>query len=152
MDLFDLGRLSPAHWFTSATEPIQHPAYAVLAGMLVLGLVGAIYLRIASEQMFHGHRFKQRQVARGATASIWLCAAGLVVLLFRWQPVPFLSMRVWFYLWWLAAVALVAYAVYFYRRVYPERLSAYEDAERRRRYLPRPSATARPRQKARRRR
>jgi hypothetical protein len=152
MDLFDLGRLSPAHWFASATEPIQHPAYAVLAGLLVLGLVAAIYLRITSEHMFDGHRFKQRQVARGATAVIWVCAAGLLVLLFRWQPVPMLSMRVWFYLWWIGAAVLVAYGVYFYRRVYPERLSAYEDAERRRRYLPRPSSAARPRQKARRRR
>jgi fatty acid desaturase len=152
MDLLDWGRLSPSHWLADATDPISHPAYLVLAAILTLGLVGGIYLKLTAETMFGGHRFKQRQIARLATLIVALTAAGLTILLFRWQPVPLLSKRLWFYLWWVAVVAAVVYVAYHYRRLYPDRLALYEDSERRRRYLPRPGAAIRTRRRSRRRR
>ncbi len=152
MDLFDWTRLSPSHWLADATEPIDHPVYIVLAAVLTLGLVAAIYVRLMADGMFDGHRYKQRLARRLANWAIGLCASGLVILLFRRQPVPLLSKRLWFYLWWVAVVAGAVYVVYFYRQRYPERLAAYEEQERRRRYLPRAgSGAARGRRRARRR-
>lgn len=152
MDLLDWGRLSPDHWFADATDPINHPAYVVLAVLMTVGLIAGIYLRLTADTMFGGHRFKQRQLGRLANVVIVLSAAGLTILLFRWQPVPFLSKRLWLYLWWLAVPATAIYAVYHYRRRYPDQLAVYEDAERRRRYLPRPGASVRARRRARRKR
>ena len=153
MDLFDPTRLSPSHWFADVTEPIDSPVYVVLAVVLTIGLVGAIYLRLMADGMFDGHRYKQRLARRLSNWAIGLCAAGLTILLFRWQPVPVLSKRLWLYLWWLVIVAGAVYVVYFYRRLYPEHLATFEENERRRRYLPRAgAATPRGRRKVRRRR
>jgi hypothetical protein len=137
MDLIDWGWLSPSAWFADATEPIEHPLYVVLAVVLTLAMVAALYVRLMAHGMFGGHRFKQRQAIRLAYLVVWLAAIGLIVLLFRWQPVPLLSKRVWLLLWWLAVLASAGYGVYFYRRLYPGRLAAFENNERRRRYLPR---------------
>lgn len=152
MNPFDPRRLSPAYWFVDATEPIEHPAYLALAVLLMVGLVASVYVRIMADQMFDGKRYQQRQAARMAGVALFVCVAGLVVLLFRWQPVPFLSKRIWLYLWLMAAVAAMAYGLYFYRRVYPVRLREYLEEDRRRRYLPRPGATVRLRRRKGRRR
>ncbi|HYU21481.1 MAG TPA: hypothetical protein VEQ11_22580 [Chloroflexota bacterium] len=153
MDLLDPSRLSPGHWLADASEPISHPLYAILAALLTLGLIGGIYVRLAVGEMFGGHRFKQRQAARLANAGIALCLLGVAILLFRWQPVPVLSKRIWLLLWSAGTAALVAYSSFYYLRMYPRRLVAYEETERRRRYLPRPAAAAtKPRRRSRRRR
>ncbi len=151
MDLSDWLRLGPGHWFADATEPIDHPLYVFLAAALAGTLVGSLYVRLAVHTMFGGHRFKQRLAARAAIYAAWLAVVGLVIMLFRWQPVPFLSKRIWLYLWFLFALGLLGYAAYYSRRVYPERLSAHDERGRRRRYLPRGSpGGARARRRARR--
>ena len=153
MDLLDLSWLSPSYWLADAREPISHPFYAVLAVLLALGLGAAVYVRLAADTMFGGHRLKQRQARMLATPAIWLCATGLILLLFRWQPVPLLSKPLWWYLWCLAFVAAMTYAGYFYRRLYPQRLADHEQSERVRRYLPRAvTGPAKARRKSRRRR
>jgi hypothetical protein len=153
MDLLDLSWLSPSYWLADAREPISHPVYAVLAVLLALGLGAAVYVRLAVDAMFAGHRLKQRHARMLTTPAIWLCATGLVLLLFRWQPVPLLSKPLWWYLWCLAFIAAVAYAGYFYRRLYPQRLAEHEHSERVRRYLPRAvTGPAKARRKTRRRR
>ncbi len=126
MDLLDPSRLSPGHWLADASEPISHPLYAILAALLTLGLIVGIYVRLAVGEMFGGHRFKQRQAA---------------------------SKRIWLLLWSAGTAALVAYSSFYYLRMYPRRLVAYGETERRRRYLPRPAAAAtKPRRRSRRRR
>jgi hypothetical protein len=55
-------------------------------------------------------------LCRAATIGGFLAAIGLVILLFRWQPVPFLSKRLWFHLWCVGAIAAVAWALVTARR------------------------------------
>jgi hypothetical protein len=82
-----------------------------------------------------------------------LAAIGLLLLLFRWQLVPFLSKRLWMILWGVAVVALPIYAYLYWKRRYPLLMTAWEDSERRRRYMPKPaSGSGRSRRRGRRRR
>lgn len=149
----DWSWLSPGYWLSDATEPLDGTLAIVLGVMLTLGMAAGLYLRLSSGTMFGGHRFKQRQARGLANPAIGLCAAGLVILLFRWQLVPLLSNRIWLMLWWLAVLGGTGYVVWFYRRRYPARLAAYEQDERRRRYLPRAAVVpARARRKPRRKR
>jgi hypothetical protein len=141
MSSLDWSWLSPSGWLADPTEPINHPVYVVLAGVLALALVAAIYIRIDPERVAGPRRFTQRLAQRWATWAVWLCLAGLTILLFRWQPVPLLSKPLWGLAWWLSLLAALAYLVYFYRRRYPAQLAALEESERIRRYLPRPPGT-----------
>ena len=138
MDPLDWLWRGPSYWFGDATEPIDHPIYVVLALVLAVALIGGIATRLAVHRLFGGHRFKQRRAARAASYAVALAAVGLVILLFRWQPVPLLSKPIWFFLWALAALGGLGYGLYYYRRVYPRRLFEYDENARRRRYIPRP--------------
>lgn len=152
MSSLDWTWLSPTEWLADAREPTDHPGYVVLAGLLALVLVAAIYIRIDPERVAGPRRIAQRLARRWATWAVWLCLAGLAILLFRWQPVPVLSKPIWGLAWWLSLLATGGYLVYFYRRRYPAQRAAYEESERIRRYLPRPQGAASGRRKSRRRR
>lgn len=145
MDAFDWSRLSPIRWFSDVREPIDHPAYLLLAIVLAVGFFVSVYVWLAVGTMFDGHRLKQRLTRRLAVTAAWLCAVGLVILLFRWQPMPLLSKRIWFYAWAATALGLCVYAAYFARRRYPTLLASYEDGERKRRYFRRGSGRGRTR-------
>ena len=139
MSPFDWTPVGPTERFVDAGQPIDDPLYLVLAVLMALALVGGIVTRLTARGRFDGHRFKQRLAVGAATYASWLAAAGLVILLFRWQAVPLLSKPIWWYLWVLTAVGLIAYAAYYYYRLYPPRLLAYDESARRKRYLPRRS-------------
>jgi hypothetical protein len=118
-------RLLPGHWWTDPNESIGGLPYPA----------------------------HQRLIARAAKWTLGLASTGLLLLLFRWQLVPFLSKRLWLYLWCLAIIGVIAYAVQYWRRSYPRDLADWEDAERRRRYLPKPGqGGSRSRRRSRRRR
>jgi hypothetical protein len=145
--------LSPSHWWTDPTEPLDSPVYLGIAIVLGLVLVAAAFAWIAAPRYFAEHRFRQRQVTRLATIVFSFAAVGLLLLLFRWGQVPFFSKRLWLYLWLLSALGTAIYVGYYLKKVYPRRLATWLDAERRRRYLPKPgSGQQRPRRRARRRR
>jgi formate hydrogenlyase subunit 3/multisubunit Na+/H+ antiporter MnhD subunit len=148
---FDWSRFSPTHWFADVREPIDHPAYAVLAAMLVVALFVSIFMLVISRDTMGGHRAKQRQLRRVATAVAWLAGIGLVILFFRWQPVPVFSKRIWFYSWIMAALGTAGFFAHDYRKRYPARLAAFEADQRRRQYMPKPARKAE-RSKSRRRR
>jgi|RhiMethySRZTD1v2_1073278.scaffolds.fasta_scaffold576295_2 hypothetical protein len=148
-----LERLSPSYWWADPNEPLSNPIYLVLAILLAIALVAAAFAWIAAPRVFADNRFRQRLITRIAVIVFSFAAVGLLLLLFRWQAVPFFSKRLWFVIWWVAAIGSAVYLVYYQRRIYPVRLAAWEDAERRRRYMPRPGSSARrPRRRSRRQR
>ena len=116
MGPFDWRRFSPAHWFADAPEPIDHPAYAVLAVAQTLAFAVAVFAHLVADPLLADRPAARRALFRAATVVGFLAAVGLVLLLFRWQPVPFLSKRLWLYLWWVGVVVSVARAYVAARR------------------------------------
>jgi hypothetical protein len=148
-----LQRLSPAYWWTDPTSTIEGPLVQAFAIILGTVFVLAVMAWVLAPRLAPGHRLHQRLIARAAKWALALAAIGLLLLLLRWQLVPFFSKRLWMILWFAAVVASLAYAVSFRRRRYPELLAEWEASERRRRYLPKPGhGAARSRRRSRRRR
>jgi hypothetical protein len=146
-------RLSPSHWWVDPVDPLSNPIYLVMAGALAIALVAGAFMWIAAPRLYADNRFRQRLVTRLAITVFVFSIVGLLLLLFRWQAVPFFSKRLWLYLWWAAAIGTAAYFAYYLKREYPQRLAAWEDAERRRRYMPKPgSSSQRSRRRSRRKR
>jgi drug/metabolite transporter (DMT)-like permease len=131
---------SPADLFTSGSGSLDNPAYLAMAIVFGIALLVAAFAWIAAPRLFADHRFRQRVVTRLAITLFTFAAVGLLLLLFRWQGVPLLSWRIWLVVWWLAAIGTSIYIWYFLKRVYPKRLAAWLDAERRRRYMPKPGS------------
>lgn len=151
MEIFE--RFLPSYWWTDPGTTVEGPIpigfAVVLAVAFVLGIVAWLLgPRLAPESRLH-----QRLIARVAKWVVGFSAVGLLLLLFRWQIVPFFSKRLWLFLWFAGVLGGIGYVVHYWRRVYPERLAAWEDSERVRRYLPRGGKGAsRSRRRSRRRR
>ena len=148
-----LERFLPSYWWTDPTSTIEGPLVQAVAVLLGLVFVLAIATWIGAPRIGMSNRVVQRLLVRLAKWVAVLAAIGLFLLLFRWQLVPFLSKRLWMILWSVAVIALPVYAYLFWRRRYPELIAAWEDTERRRRYLPKPATGgSRSRRRSRRRR
>jgi hypothetical protein len=137
VDIFS--RLSPSYWWTDPGTTIEGPIVIGFAAILGLAFVAGIVVWILAPRLAPENRVLQRFIVRIARWTVGLAAVGLLLLLFRWQVVPFFSKRLWLNLWVVAVIAGVAYAGYYWRMVYPQRIIAWEEAERKRRYLPRPA-------------
>ena len=148
-----LDKLSPTYWWTDPGTTIEGPVVIGFAAVLGIMLVVSVAVWILAPRLAAEERPKQRMIARIAKWSLGFAVVGLLLLLFRWQLVPFLSKRLWFVLWGAGAIAGIAYAANYWRTVYPERRVAWQEAERKRRYLPKPGqGGGRSRRRSRRRR
>ena len=116
MGPFDWRRLSPEHWFFGTPEPIDHPLYVVLAAMQTLAFAAAAVARLLADPLLADRPAARRALCRAATVAGLLAAVGLVLLLFRWQPMPFFSKRLWLYVWWVGVAAAVTWAALAARR------------------------------------
>jgi hypothetical protein len=132
---------------------MEGPLAGGFAIVLSVAFVLAIVVWLLAPRIASENRLHQRLIARVAKWVLGFSAAGLLLLLFRWQVVPFLSKRLWLILWFAGVLGGIGYVAYYWRRVYPVQLAAWEDSERVRRYLPRPGrGGSRSRRRARRRR
>lgn len=151
MDILE--RLSPSYWWTDPGTTIDGPLVLAFAVVLAVAFVLAIVVWLLAHRLAPANSLHRRLIARIARWTLALAAIGLFLLLFRWQIVPFLSKRLWLFLWFAAVVGGISYGVYYWRRIYPLRRAAWEDSERRRRYLPKSGQGAnRSRRRSRRRR
>jgi len=148
-----LERFLPGYWWTDPGTTLDGPAVAAFAIVLAVAFVLAIVVWLLAPRLAPENRLHQRLIARLAKWVLGFSAVGLLLLLFRWQIVPFLSKRLWLFLWFAGVFGGIGYVVYYWRRVYPQQLAAWEDSERVRRYLPRAGRGAsRSRRRSRRRR
>ena len=146
-------RLSPSYWWTDPGTTIDDPITIGFAIVLGVAFVLGIVAWIVAPRLVPENRILQRFIQRIAKWTVGLSAVGLLLLLFRWQIVPFFSKRLWLILWAATVIGMAAYAGYWWRKVYPQRMIAWEESERIRRYLPRPSQSGgRSRRRSRRRR
>jgi hypothetical protein len=130
-------RLLPSYWWTDPGTSVDGPVPIALAVMLGLALVASLAVWLLAPRIAPENRVFRRLVVRVAKWTLAMSAVGLFLLLFRWQIVPFFSKRLWLFLWILGAICGVGYLAFYWLRVYPLRVAAWADNERRRRYLPR---------------
>ena len=116
LGLFDWRRFSLERVFADASDPIEHPAYLMLALAQTLAFALAVFARLLADPLLANRPAARRALSRAATIGGLLAAVGLVILLFRWQPVPFLSKRLWFHLWCVGVLAALAWALVSARR------------------------------------
>jgi hypothetical protein len=148
-----LAYLSPSRWLQDPTSTIEGPIPIGFAAALGVLFVLSIAVWILAPRLAPERRMVQRLIERIAKWGVGLSLTGLVLLLFRWQLVPFFSKRLWLLLWGLSVIGVAAYFVYYWRRVLPVRAAAWEESERKRRYLPKAgSGAGRARRRSRRRR
>ena len=146
-------RLSPTYWWTDPGTSLDGPLVLAFAIVLGVAFVLAIVAWLLAPRLAPENRLHQRLIVRLTKWVLGFSAVGLLLLLFRWQVVPFFSKRLWLFLWFAALFGGIGYVVHYWRRVYPEQRAAWEDSERVRRYLPRAGRGAsRSRRRSRRRR
>lgn len=131
--LFDLG-----HWFEP--NPGFPSAYYYVIAALYLGVLafGVCLYLVYVRDRFREHRYKRRSARR---VSIWagaLGAVGLLLLGLRFAEVPFVSARILLYLMLLVSLGALGYFLFYWKRLYPGRLAAYEDRVLKARYAPKP--------------
>lgn len=132
-------RLLPSYWWTDPTDAIGGPVWTAFAVLLGVLFVAGVALWLLAPHIAPTNSLHRRLLIRAARWSVGLMTVGLFLLLFRWQLTPFLSKRLWLFLWIAVTVGMVAYAVRYRRTTYLDDLADWEDSERRRRYLPKPA-------------
>jgi hypothetical protein len=130
-------RLLPSYWWTDPGTSIEGPLPVGFAIVLGLVFVASLVVWLLAPRIAPENRVLRRLIVRIAKWALAMSAVGLLLLLFRWQIVPFFSKRLWLILWSAGVIGGVGYLGYYWRRIYPLRLAAWADSERRRRYLPR---------------
>ena len=148
-----LERLLPSYWWTDPGTSVEGPVPIGFATVLGLAMVASLVVWLLAPRIAPQNRVLRRLIVSVVKWALALSAVGLLLLLFRWQIVPFFSKRLWMILWFVGVLGGIAYLGYYWQRIYPQRLAAREDSERRRRYLPRASQSgSRQRRRSRRRR
>jgi hypothetical protein len=132
-------RLSPSYWWTDPGTSVEGTVPVGFATVLGLAFVASLVVWLLARRIAPENRVLRRLIVRVAKWALAMSAVGLLLLLFRWQIVPFFSKRLWLFLWFAGVIAGIGYLGYYWRRIYPLRLAAWADSERRRRYLPRAS-------------
>jgi hypothetical protein len=76
------------------------------------------------------------------TIGIATGAIGLILVILRYLSVTYLSARVLVYLTLMVLIGAVAYYAYYFTRVFPSRMVAYQANATRRKYMPKPVPAA----------
>ena len=148
-----LERFVPGYWWTDPGTTLDGPLVVAFAIVLGLAFLLSIVACLLAPRLAPENRFHQRLIVRVAKWVFGFSAVGLLLLLFRWQIVPFFSKRIWLILWFAGVFGGIGFIIYYWRRIYPERRAAWEDSERVRRYLPKSGrVSSRSRRRSRRRR
>lgn len=135
-----LERLLPGYWWTDPSDAIGGPLWAAFAVLLGVMLVAGVAVWLLAPRLAPHHSLHRRLIVRAAHWVVGFAVSGLFLLLFRWQQTPFLSKRLWLFVWLAALAAAIMLAQRYRTRTYPTALAAWNDDERRRRYLPKPSS------------
>jgi hypothetical protein len=102
-----------------------------------IGFVVAVLLTGESARRVASHPMTRRMVRRDARIALWIFGAGLFFFGVRALGInPFsFGAPIWLWLCLLALVVAVAYFVVYARRVLPGQVEAFEQEQRKRRYL-----------------
>lgn len=134
VEIFD--RFLPSYWWTDPTDAIDGPLWAAFAMLMTLAFMAGVVAWLLAPRLAPVNRLHRRLIVRAAQWTVGLSSVGLFLLLFRWQMTPFLSKRLWLFVWLGVVVGVGALAERYRRREYPADLSDWQDEARIKRYLP----------------
>ncbi len=132
---------NPFSWQSLTTPPATEEVFSLPALLfLVLFGVGFVFAAVLSGQAVGrvaSHPIVRRMVRRDAGMALWVFGAGLFFFGIRALGInPFgFGEPIWLWLCLLAALALAIYFVYYWRRVLPVQLRAFDQERVKRRYL-----------------
>lgn len=125
------------YWFQLHPGP-PSALYWVLAGVYVAGLGGSVAYFVIVRRRFGDHAYRMTIARRVGLAAGLLCAFGIIFVGMRFWGIPYLSLRFWALLITLGAVGLGVFLAYYFVRMYPTSLRAFDERQLRDRYLPKP--------------
>jgi hypothetical protein len=134
--------LSPGRWFSDPTGGSTATFYVLLGGFFGLLLVVGLIVYFLAPRLTKGHRLRTELLRRLVTALAIVGACGVFWVLARVIGLPLFAKPLWLWFTLIALVAVVGYAVYYWRRRYPAELGTWEERERRRRWMPAPRKRA----------
>ena len=125
--------------------PLSTAFFVLFVLTFVVSLVG--YIMAGKREDINP--ISRNALRTGTSIMMWITGTGLFFFSVRLMRVTFLTlyMRIWIYLVFLVFVAAVAYFIYYMRKIYPNRLTAYEKRLERRRYTSSAERRARNRNK-----
>jgi hypothetical protein len=133
-------QLNPFDWgflTSAATEPKIGPfGWFYIVFMLALTAVGIYFYFVKRPQWKRNNSVWHRASNRFGQPAIWVGVLGLLFVLFRVVGLDFFNLRIWFYIWMLAALALLGWFVYWYRTSYPKEMARYQKTMKARQYMP----------------
>lgn len=118
------------------------PLYIALGVLFGLLLVGGLLAYTFAPRLVRRHRLRLRLLRQ---YSGWLAAIGALGVFWvacRAAGLPLFARPMWLWFTLIALVVVIAYGVYYWRTRYPKEYSAYEEAARRRRWMPTPKKRA----------
>jgi len=130
---------NPQFW-TKLTgwSPGFHLPLLVLGALLLVGAaIAYFYLR---DVRFKGHSLHAKLAEWTAYITAGAGAVGLLLALFGYARTPLLGLPLLLILWLAILVGLAVFGVYYFLRLYPQRLADYELEEKKKKYLPKPKA------------
>ena len=119
-----------------------HPLYIALGVLFGVLLVASIAAYTFAPRLVHRHRLRTRLLRRLAAAIGTVSALGVFWVVARLVGLPLFARPIWLWFTFIALVAVIGYAVYYWRHRYPGEFSAYEETLRRRRWMPTPRKRA----------
>jgi hypothetical protein len=142
---------NPITWEYMETVPGPNEVFGPLAIIYLivfgLGFVLSVFLYNDGARHYVDHPVKRRVIRRGAGVATAVFGVGLFffgIRVLQIDPFTF-GRRMWLWLSALAALIMAIYFIYYARVVYPARLTAYEEQQRKQRYIRPPAgAGARP--------
>jgi len=133
---------NPALLLADPRSGYAHPLYVALGVLFALLIVGSIVAAAMGPRLVRGHRLRLRLLRQLSGWVGGISAAGLFWVVCRVVGVPLFARPLWLWFTLIALGAVVGYALYYWRKRYPRESSAYEEAARRRRWMPTPRKRA----------
>jgi len=127
----------PANWLSgTGWSGGFHGVFLILTATMAI-MATIVYLVLAN-RVYRDHTLHRWMAERVSTFLTIASVGGLILLFFGFARTPLLGWPLAFILALVALVISTAYGVYWYARVYPERLAVYERERLREKYLPKP--------------
>lgn len=133
--------LSLFRWFQLRPGPPPEGFWGLI-GLYALGLGASAAYFVMVRQHFGDHAFRKTVARRVGLSGGILCALGIIFVALRFWGIPYLSLRLWVNTITLGAFGLGVFLVYYFVRMYPASLQAFDERQLRERYLPRPKPKA----------